>query len=166
MRIPALSPLFNRLFSLRSSPSDSTLALAHVNLKYWPVLTVLAWTLFAALMNTGQFGDNIEQFNWAHSFEWGYYKHPPLPTWLLGLFTLAAGQSPYATYLLGFICLALTGILTHDIARRLLGLPVANFAIVLWSLQIPFNWRAQVYNHNTPSGACSTRCRVSSGAGG
>ncbi len=147
--MPTLNPLFNRLFSIRSSPSDSTLALANVNLKYWPVLTVLAWTLFAALINTGQFGDNIEQFNWAHSFEWGYYKHPPLPTWLLRFFTLALGQSPYETYLLGFICLAATGVLTHDIARRLLGLPVANFAIVLWSLQIPFNWRAQVYNHNT-----------------
>ena len=29
--------------------------------------------------------DNIEQLTWVRSLEWGYYKHPPLPTWLLWL---------------------------------------------------------------------------------
>src|SRR5256885_10565865 len=24
--------------------------------------------------------DNLEQLTWVHSLEWGYYKHPPLPT--------------------------------------------------------------------------------------
>jgi 4-amino-4-deoxy-L-arabinose transferase-like glycosyltransferase len=135
-------------FSEKLTLTDNSLRFTG-SLWYWPVATVALWVLFAACLNTGQFGDNIEQLNWAHSFEWGYYKHPPLPTWLLRLFTLALGQSPYTTYLLGFMCLAATGFLTHRIAHRLLGLPIANFAMVLWSLQIPFNWRAQVYNHNT-----------------
>ena len=29
--------------------------------------------------------DNIEQLIWVHSLEWGYYKHPPLPTWVIWL---------------------------------------------------------------------------------
>ena len=29
--------------------------------------------------------DNLEQLTWVHSLEWGYYKHPPLPTWLLSV---------------------------------------------------------------------------------
>ncbi|NMM79160.1 hypothetical protein B2J89_21205, partial [Acidovorax sp. SRB_24] len=27
--------------------------------------------------------DNIEQLSWMRSLQWGYYKHPPLPTWML-----------------------------------------------------------------------------------
>ena len=41
------------------------------------------WVSLSAFINTSQFGDNFEQFNWAHSWEWGYWKHPPLTTWLL-----------------------------------------------------------------------------------
>jgi 4-amino-4-deoxy-L-arabinose transferase-like glycosyltransferase len=119
------------------------------SLWFWPLATAAVWVLFAAWINTGQFGDNIEQFNWSHSLEWGYHKHPPLTTWLLGLLVRLVGQSPYDTYFLGFVCLAATGALTHDIARHLFGLRVANIAIVLWSLQVPFSWRAQLYNHNT-----------------
>ena len=48
--------------------------------------------------------DNIEQLTWVRSLEWGYYKHPPLPTWLLWPFVQALGWSAWTTYVLGALC--------------------------------------------------------------
>ena len=55
----------------------------------WQVLgifvavVVLAWSVLPALLQTVPHADNIEQLNWAHRLQWGYLKHPPLPTALL-----------------------------------------------------------------------------------
>jgi len=110
---------------------------------------VVCWTLWAVAFNAGQFGDNIEQFNWAQSLEWGYHKHPPLPTWMLGAAIALFGPSPYWTYLLAALCLLGTAVFTWLIGRRLLGERVASAAIVLWGLHLYFSQRAQLYNHNT-----------------
>ena len=56
---------------------------------------VVLWAVWAALFNTAQFGDNIEQFNWAQSLELGYHKHPPLPSLALGLMIRLFGPSVY-----------------------------------------------------------------------
>jgi 4-amino-4-deoxy-L-arabinose transferase-like glycosyltransferase len=110
---------------------------------------VVCWALWAVAFNAGQFGDNIEQFNWAQSLQWGYYKHPPLPTWMLGATIALFGPSPYWTYLLATLCLLGTAVFTWLIGRRLLGERVASAAIVLWGLHLYFSQRVQLYNHNT-----------------
>ena len=56
---------------------------------------VLLWALVAWGFNTAQYGDHFEQFGWAQSLEWGYHKHPPLPTWLLGMAVRVFGQHPW-----------------------------------------------------------------------
>lgn len=113
------------------------------------VAVVVWWTLWAVALNVGQFGDNIEQFNWAQSLQWGYHKHPPLPTWILGAAIALFGPSPYWAYALSALCLVGTAVFTWLIARRLLGARLAGAALVLWSLHLSFSQRAQLYNHNT-----------------
>jgi 4-amino-4-deoxy-L-arabinose transferase-like glycosyltransferase len=116
----------------------------------WVALALVAvWVGVCALLNSGQWGDHFEQFVWAHSLEWGYHKHPPLPTWLLAGLIGALGPSPYWTYLLAALCTAGTGLCTYHIASRLLGPPLAGLALLLWGLQQAFSVRAQLYNHNT-----------------
>ena len=66
---------------------------------------VMLWALWAAAFNTAQFGDNIEQFNWAQSLELGYHKHPPLPSLVLGLVIRLFGPSVYWAYMLATLCL-------------------------------------------------------------
>ena len=112
-------------------------------------LFVVLWSAWTALFNSAQFGDNIEQFNWAHSLELGYHKHPPLPTWLLGLVVRGLGPSRYWAYGLAAACVLATAWLTWSIARRLLGDSAASVAMLLWPLQLCFSARAQLYNHNT-----------------
>jgi 4-amino-4-deoxy-L-arabinose transferase-like glycosyltransferase len=110
---------------------------------------IAVWVLWAAFFNTAQFGDNIEQFNWAQHLSWGYHKHPPLPTWLLGGVIHTFGPSIYWAYLLAGLCLAGTAILTWLMAHELVGPRAAAVTVVLWGLNLTFSQRAQLYNHNT-----------------
>ena len=113
------------------------------------VAFVVLWALWAALFNTAQFGDNLEQFNWTHSLEWGYFKHPPMPTWLLGGLIHLFGPWRWWAVTLAALCAIATAALTWDIARQLLGVRAAAAALLLWSLQQCFAQRVQLYNHNT-----------------
>ena len=116
----------------------------------WISLAVIVlWVLWAVVFNTAQFGDNVEQFNWAQSLEPGYHKHPPLPTWLLGAVILLFGPSIYWAYALAALCLLGTAGFIWLIGRQLVGERVAAAAVVLWGLNLTFSQRAQLYNHNT-----------------
>ena len=116
--------------------------------------SVAVWALWAALFNQAQFGDTIEQFNWSHSLQWGYAKHPPLSTWLMGAAIAAFGRRPAVGYLMPALCFMATAAFTWGIARRLLGRRSAAVALLLWTLQFSFSWRAQLYNHNTALVLC------------
>jgi hypothetical protein len=110
---------------------------------------VVLWALWAGYFNTAQFGDNIEQFNWAQSLELGYHKHPPLPSWALGAVIKLFGPSVYWAYVLATLCLLGTALFTWQIGRDLVGERAAAAAIVLWGLNMTFSQRVQLYNHNT-----------------
>lgn len=113
------------------------------------VCMLALWVGFAAWSNTAPWGDHVEQFGWAHSLEWGYHKHPPLPTWMLAATIALAGPSADWPYALAAVCGCGTAILTYLIARRLIGVQLAPLAILLWGLQQAFSLRAQLFNHNT-----------------
>jgi len=93
--------------------------------------------------------DNIEQLTWVRSLEWGYYKHPPLPTWLLWPVVQLLGLRSISTYLLGAgVTLASLGLMTHWLTR----MRGARFALLalLAALCITFyNGRLYYFNHNT-----------------
>ena len=110
---------------------------------------VVLWALWAAHFNTAQFGDNVEQFNWAQSLELGYHKHPPLPSLVLGLVIRLFGPSVYWAYVLATLCLLGTLGFTWLIGRELIGDRLAAAAVVLWGLNLSFSQRVQLYNHNT-----------------
>lgn len=112
------------------------------------------WVWVPALINPGQVGDHFEQFTWAHSMEWGYHKHPPLPTWLLAITLKLLGPTPYATYAVAALMLAGTAWFTFLLARGLLGARLASLAIVLWGLHWAFSWKGQMLNHNSVMMCC------------
>lgn len=113
------------------------------------IALVFAWVAWTTFWDAGLYGDNVEQFVWVHSLEWGYHKHPPMPTWILGLAIQLVGQHSWLTNALAALCFAITGALTWQIARKLFDERIANTAIVLWTLQQCFSLSAQIYNHNT-----------------
>jgi 4-amino-4-deoxy-L-arabinose transferase-like glycosyltransferase len=110
---------------------------------------VVAWLLVSMLTQNALMGDNIEQSNWAHSFEWGYYKHPPLPTWLLIAASYVLGPNWWLTNVLAALCLLATALATYALALRLTTRRNAQLAILLWGLHLTLTWRVSLYNHNT-----------------
>jgi len=112
------------------------------------VFSIFWWVAVTALINPAQYADSIEQFNWAHGLELGYWKHPPLTTWLMAAAVALAGPSPYVSYALAALCYGGTALFTWKIAGMLLPARGAALAVLLLSLHHGFSWRAQIYNHN------------------
>ena len=110
----------------------------------------ILWVGASEVTNTALFPDAAEQFIWSKSLEWGYYKHPPLTTWLFAAAIRLLGPHPWVAGALSGACLAATGLITWAVARRLIGPRQAFFAVLLWSLQQTFSLRAHLYNHNIP----------------
>lgn len=117
--------------------------------RFLAVSLVFIWVAWTTFWDAGLYGDNVEQFVWVHSLEWGYHKHPPMPTWLLGVALHLIGPHSWLTNALAALCFAITGWLTWLIARHLFNEKIADTAVVLWTLQQCFSLSAQIYNHNT-----------------
>ena len=113
------------------------------------VVLVAIWVTWTSLWDSGLYGDSVEQFIWSHSLELGYYKHPPLPTWLLSAAIHLFGPAWWLASALAATCVAETGVFTWLIARRIADQNVANITAVLWGLQQCFSVSAEIYNHNT-----------------
>lgn len=151
----------NGLSAPQANVAESVLMVKPDDIKYstnipWiAVIMVFIWVIFSAIINHSQFGDHFEQYTWAHSLEWGYHKHPPLPTWLLGSAIKILGPSVWWAYVLSALFNAGTACLTFLIARTLLGTPIAALAIVLWGLHHGFSARVQLWNHNTAMIFCT-----------
>ena len=92
--------------------------------------------------------DNIEQLTWVHALEWGYYKHPPLPTWLIWLPTQLVGVNAWTSYALGAtVTLASMGLLWRLLAQ-LRGPSHATLALLAVLCITYYNGRLYYYNHN------------------
>ncbi|MGQ0597037.1 ArnT family glycosyltransferase [Aquabacterium sp.] len=113
------------------------------------LLFVAAWVALSAHTHTALHHDMAEQFVWAHSWQLGYPKHPPLPTWLFMLAQTVLPAKPATLYGLSAVCIGLAGVFTYLAARELMPPTLALCVAGLWGLQQPFGWRAWIYNHNT-----------------
>ena len=107
-----------------------------------------AWTALSVWLYRTPPIDNVEQLVWREALAWGYYKHPPLPTWLLAAASPAWPATPLLTYALGAACMVLTLLLFHALLRRLLGRGDALLAVLAALCLTYATDRLTVYNHN------------------
>lgn len=105
-------------------------------------LSLLAWCAHTPPM------DDIEQLLWVQSLEWGYFKHPPLPTWILAAASLVAPQGYLLVYVLGATCILGAHAVFWRVLRSVHGARVAT-VLLLASLCITlYNQRLHYFNHN------------------
>jgi 4-amino-4-deoxy-L-arabinose transferase-like glycosyltransferase len=116
------------------------------------LLLLLAFAgVWLALLNSVALvppADNIEQLTWMHSLQWGYYKHPPLPTWLMLAFAQLAGWSAWASELLGALCTLTALALYWAVLRDIEGRRVALLGLLAALCITFYNGRINYYNHN------------------
>jgi len=86
------------------------------------VVHVILWTWVgvAARSNLDVPGDMVESYVWGQTFEWGYYKHPPLAAWITGAWFSVVPEGHFGFALLAALnaAVGLAGVAV--LARRLL----------------------------------------------
>jgi 4-amino-4-deoxy-L-arabinose transferase-like glycosyltransferase len=117
---------------------------------------VIIWVMQLGLVGLTPPSDNLEQLVWHRSLEWGYYKHPPLPTWLAALAVQIGGINAWTSYFLGGIVTLfalylwwLTMVQTHSKKW-------ATIALLIGLSSSYLGGRTNYYNHNIVLFACMT----------
>jgi 4-amino-4-deoxy-L-arabinose transferase-like glycosyltransferase len=112
---------------------------------------VLLWT-WVGVSSRSNFdapGDMVEAYTWAQSWQWGYYKHPPLSAWVAGVWFRVFPESHLGYSLLSAlnsgIGLAGLALLAREFLPRqwvLLAVAVASLAPGITTLAMRFNANA------------------------
>ena len=107
------------------------------------------WLLLLILTRNTPPLDNVEQWVWSEGWALGYYKHPPLPTWLASAVHAVAGRSPVWISIMGAACVVGALWLCARLLTEVRGRAFAHLA-VLAALCITYaTQRIDFYNHNT-----------------
>lgn len=113
------------------------------------IFHLLVWTVVPWL---GQWRipiDNLEQLDWVRHIDWGYPKHPPLPTWVLAIAAAVLPLGVPLTFGLGALCTGLMLWVTWRLCDELLGRRSAVVAVLLVCGITYYTSHVRYYNHNT-----------------
>ena len=116
------------------------------------------WSALLAATSLTPPTDSIEQWTWSHALAWGYYKHPPLPAWLLWLANRVFGASLATVTLLGAATTVAAFGLFWRLLWRLRGPAPATVALLAALCITFYNGRLNYYNHNIVLLLASTAC--------
>ncbi len=136
-------------FSFRASarliPDDPSIRAAlFVLLLVYAVL----WPAVAVLSHHSPPLDMIEGFVWSLHPQAGYYKHPPLPAWIIAASVAMVGKQPLALLMLGPLSILAALIALWWLARQFLDERLALVALLLTTTQFYFNVLIPEFNHN------------------
>ena len=130
-----------------------------------------AWLAHLSYTSLSPPTDNIEQLTWVGSIEGGYYKHPPLPTWLFWLPVQLFGATAWTSYAVGATCTLGAMALMWRLLSRMRGWHYATLALLAALCITYYNGRLYYYNHNvvlmaliTISAVCCWKARITGSA--
>jgi 4-amino-4-deoxy-L-arabinose transferase-like glycosyltransferase len=108
---------------------------------------ILIWTLVPWALGWSLPLDVVcEGLSWGHEWQWGYYKHPPLPSWEAEVaFDLLGDIGPY---LLSQISVGVTYLFVYLLGRRMMPAPYALAGTVLLAGVYYFSIPTPQFNHN------------------
>lgn len=110
---------------------------------------LIMWTVLASLSHRAPPWDNVEQLVWQQSLEWGYYKHPPFPTWWVYGWTSLLGRSMWVTFFAAQLSVVLMQFCIWRIALLVTTPARAFVSVALSSLLIYHGVHGIMANHNT-----------------
>ena len=109
-------------------------------------LQLISWALLPGLLVESLPLDVVEGVYWGQEWQWGYYKHPPLPAWILYLFERALGD--VGPFLLSQLCIGLTLLCVWHLGCRTLDRERAAFGVLALLGVYFFTWPTIEFNHN------------------
>ncbi|MDB5956385.1 MAG: hypothetical protein JWP60_2993 [Ramlibacter sp.] len=93
--------------------------------------------------------DSAEQLVWSYSLEASYWKHPPLPSWIMHGLTQVFGPSVALPFFAAEISAALALALLWRLGAEIFGPGRSLLAAALTALVGYHSWQAESYNHNS-----------------
>ena len=112
-------------------------------------LNLLFWVAFPSLLLSGPDADNMEELVWGNVFQWGYYKHPPLPSWVHYALMAVFGRHIWITFLAGQLSVALALYFIWRLGSEITSQRNALLAVLLMMPIAYFTTRGVMSNHNT-----------------
>lgn len=109
---------------------------------------VLIWTLLPALLQHNLPLDVIEQLAWGREWQVAYFKHPPLPAWIVESVATLSGRWPPAQYLVGPLASALALLAVWRLGCALIGPRRALLAVLAQEGVLYFTIFTPEFNHN------------------
>ena len=117
----------------------------------WLVLLIIAqvvtWTVLPWLLARSLPLDVVSDgLAWGHEWQWGYYKHPPLPSWAVEAFFDIFGD--IGPFLLSQLCIAATYIFVFVLGHEIIGARQAALGTLLLVGVYYFSIPTPEFNHN------------------
>jgi 4-amino-4-deoxy-L-arabinose transferase-like glycosyltransferase len=112
------------------------------------LLHAVLWTLLPALLCRNLPLDVIEAIAYGQEWQIGYWKHPPLPWWLVDLVRDLGGPRIWPLFLLGQLAVLVCFWAVWRLGRRLLSPVEALVAVVLLDGCVVFTIPTMEFNHN------------------
>jgi 4-amino-4-deoxy-L-arabinose transferase-like glycosyltransferase len=117
----------------------------------WLALLICAqlvfWTLVPWLLAISLPLDVVSDgLSWGHEWQWGYYKHPPLPSWTVELFFDALGD--LGPFLLSQIAIGATYVFVFLLGREIMDARRAAVGTLLLTGIYYFSIPTPEFNHN------------------
>jgi 4-amino-4-deoxy-L-arabinose transferase-like glycosyltransferase len=110
---------------------------------------VLLWGIVCGLNYSSPEIDSAEQFVWAFSLETGYWKHPPLPSWIMHALLQVFGPSVVLPFVATQICIVTALAITWRLGCEFMSPTRSLVAMALTSLVTYHNINGDSFNHNT-----------------
>jgi hypothetical protein len=110
-------------------------------------LQLVLWTLVPWALATSLPLDVVSDgLSWGHELQWGYYKHPPLPSWMVELSFDTLGDA--GPFLLSQIAVVVTGVFVFLLGRAMMPARWAAVGTLLLAGVFYFSVPTPEFNNN------------------
>jgi hypothetical protein len=106
------------------------------------------WTALGPIMRPNFPVDVIEMLVWGREWQWGYFKHPPLPAWVLEAADWATGASNWTPYFVSQLFVGVTFWAVWKLGVEIVGPRRALLAVVALAGVGGYDYGAMQFNHN------------------
>ncbi|MDF7675922.1 glycosyltransferase family 39 protein [Neisseriaceae bacterium ESL0693] len=117
-----------------------------IRLPLWLMLYFVLWVLLPFLLSGSYPLDVPEGIYWGREWQWGYYKHPPLSSWVLYSFYTVFGH--IGPYLLSQCTIALSLWLAYALGKHLMSRQRAFVGALFLLAIFYYTWPSLEFNHN------------------
>ena len=121
----------------------------------------VAWAAGMASFHHAPPLDSAEQLAWSYAMEGGYWKHPPLPSWIMHALVQVFGASVAVPFFAAQLSVAIALLLLWRLGCEFMSPRLSLLAAAITALVGYYGWSADAYNHNSallPFQAAVTLC--------